>query len=375
MKETHLNDFDIIISSNYILKAQNKLGSGSFGDIYLGVNIKTNEKIAIKVEPQKAKNPKIKLESKIYSIIQGGSKIKFYINTIKKKFLVGIPIIYFTGKEGKYNIMIMELLGDNLEKIYNENNRNFSLKTICEISNQSISLLEYIHNKKIIHRDVKPENLLIGINNKKNTIYLIDYGLSKKYITKTGYHIPYIDGKKLIGTVRYISVNTHLGIEQSRRDDLESLSYSIIYFLKGKLPWMGLKAKNKEEKYEKIMEVKINCKLSSICEGIPKEFALFLQYNRDLGFDEKPNYNYLRKIIDSVLEKNKGCIDGNLNLDNSFLNDNNMVFEDKKKDEEEKRKKEEKNVDKNKENKKEVIIRNNNYNFFNNSNNENNSED
>ena len=135
--------------------------------------------------------------------------------------------------------MIMELLGDNLEQLFNKNNRKFSLKIICEISNQTISRLEYIHNKNIIHRDIKPENFLIGINNNKNILYLIDYGLSKKYKNKKGFHIPYIEGKKLIGTIKYISINTLLGIEQSRRDDLESLSYSIIYFLEGKLLWMG----------------------------------------------------------------------------------------------------------------------------------------
>ncbi len=220
--------------------------------------------------------------------------------------------------------MIMELLGDNLEKIFNKNNRKFSLKTICEISKQTISRLEYIHSKKIIHRDIKPENFLIGINNNKNTLYLIDYGLSKKYKNKNGFHIPYIDGKKLIGTIRYISVNTHLGIEQSRRDDLESLIYVIIYLLKGNLPWIGLKVKNKNEKIEKIMNKKIYSKLDEICDGLPKEFAIFLQYTRDIGFDQTPNYSFLRKIIENVCKKNNIVLDNELHFDESNFDNKDM---------------------------------------------------
>ena len=243
--------------------------------------------------------------------------------------------------------MIMELLGDNLEKLFNKNNRKFSLKTICEISNQTISRLEYIHNKNIIHRDIKPENFLIGINNNKNILYLIDYGLSKKYKNKKGFHIPYIEGKKLMGTIKYISINTLLGIEQSRRDDLESLSYTIIYLLKGNLPWIGLKVKNKNEKIEKIMNMKMYSKLDEICDGLPKEFAIFLQYTRDIGFNQTPNYNFLRKIIENVSIKNKIILDNQLNFESIYYNENmnklivnkknkeNEEIEDKKKNNEE----------------------------------------
>ena len=231
--------------------------------------------------------------------------------------------------------MIMELLGENLEKIFNKNNRKFPLKTICEISNQTITRIEYIHSKNIIHRDIKPENFLIGINNNKNLLYLIDYGLSKKYQNKNGFHIPYYDGKKIIGTIRFISVNNHLGIEQSRRDDLESLAYVIIYLLKGNLPWIGLKGKNKIEKYEKIMNMKINSKLNVICDGLPKEFAIFLQYCRDIGFDETPNYNFLRKLIENVCNKNKIVLDNQLNFEEIiyFNEDEIKGIDDNNKDE------------------------------------------
>ena len=132
-----------------------------------------------------------------------------------------------------------------------------------------MSRIEYIHNKNIIHRDIKPENFLLGVKKKSHLIYLIDYGLAKKYKdSKSGKHIPYIEGKSLTGTVRYASIYTQLGIEQSRRDDLESLGYNFVYFLKGDLPWQGIKVKNKKEKYKKIMDLKISSTPKLLCEGI-----------------------------------------------------------------------------------------------------------
>jgi len=130
--------------------------------------------------------------------------------------------------------------------------------------------LEAIHKKSIIHRDVKPDNFLIGLGKAVNIIHVVDMGLAKYYRDpQSGTHIPYRDGKALTGTVRYVSVNSHLGIEQSRRDDLESLGYIFIYLLKGKLPWQGLKVDGERKRYEKILEIKISTSFQSLCEGIP----------------------------------------------------------------------------------------------------------
>lgn len=135
--------------------------------------------------------------------------------------------------------MVMDLLGKSLENLFEANARKFSVKTVVMFGIQALDRLEFLHNKHFIHRDLKPDNFLIGLDRHKHVIHLIDFGLSKKYITREGKHIPYRDGKNLTGTARYASINTHLGVEQGRRDDIESLCYIMLYFLRGSLPWMN----------------------------------------------------------------------------------------------------------------------------------------
>lgn len=155
-----------------------------------------------------------------------------------------------------------------------------------------------------MHRDIKPDNFLIGLNKRSNHVYVIDFGLAKKYRDpKTMQHIPYVDKKNLTGTARYASINTHCGIEQSRRDDLESLGYVLMYFNRGSLPWSGLKAATKKQKYEKIMEKKISTPIDVLCRGYPQEFSTFLNYTRGLRFEDKPDYSYLRKLFSAIVAK------------------------------------------------------------------------
>ncbi|CAL0327880.1 unnamed protein product [Lupinus luteus] len=260
-----------------------KIGSGSFGEIYLGTNVQTNEEVAIKLENVKTKYPQLLYESKLYRILQGGT---------------GIPNVKWFGVEGDYNVLVMDLLGPSLEDLFNFCSRKLSLKTVLMLADQMINRVEFVHSKSFLHRDIKPDNFLMGLGRRANQVYCIDFGLAKKYKdSSTHQHIPYRENKNLTGTARYASMNTHLGIEQSRRDDLESLGYVLMYFLRGSLPWQGLKAGNKKQKYEKISEKKVSTSIEALCRGYPTEFASYFHYCRSLRFDDRPDYAYLKRIF------------------------------------------------------------------------------
>ncbi|XP_015890690.1 casein kinase 1-like protein 2 [Ziziphus jujuba] len=260
-----------------------KIGSGSFGEIYLGTNTQTNEEVAIKLENVKTKHPQLLYESKLYKILQGGT---------------GIPNVRWFGTEGDYNVLVMDLLGPSLEDLFNFCSRKLSLKTVLMLADQMINRVEFVHSKSFLHRDIKPDNFLMGLGRRANQVYIIDFGLAKKYRdASTHQHIPYRENKNLTGTARYASMNTHLGIEQSRRDDLESLGYVLMYFLRGSLPWQGLKAGTKKQKYDKISEKKVSTSIEALCRGYPTEFASYFHYCRSLRFDDKPDYAYLKRLF------------------------------------------------------------------------------
>lgn len=279
-----------------------KIGSGSFGEIYLATNIQTGEQVAVKMEKVSTNHPQLLYEARLYRAFQGDA---------------GIPQMFWYGIEGTHNVLVMELLGQSLEELLQSNKGRLPLKTVLLLADQMIKRIEYIHSRNYLHRDIKPDNFLLGLGSKINLVYVIDFGLSKRYRdSKTNMHIPYREGKSLTGTARYASLNTSLGIEQSRRDDMECLVNVFIYLLKGSLPWQGLPGNTKNEKYRNIMEKKMQTTPEVLCSGIPSEFVTFLTYTRSLRFEDRPDYNYLRRIFNELYIRSG--FDTNLDIQESI---------------------------------------------------------
>ncbi|XP_039288038.1 casein kinase I-like [Nilaparvata lugens] len=295
-------------SSEYVVGGKyrlvRKIGSGSFGDIYLGINLGHGEEVAVKMEHAHARHPQLLYESKLYRILHGG---------------VGIPHVRWYGQEREYNVLVMDLLGPSLEDLFNFCSRRFTIKTVLMLADQMIGRVEFVHCKCFIHRDIKPDNFLMGIGRHCNKLFIIDFGLAKKYRdSRTRMHITYREDKNLTGTARYASINAHLGIEQSRRDDMESLGYVMMYFNKGSLPWQGLKVGLMEKIYSlhwlglyllvgfRMFPITAFIGLSDHLglifnwpdiTGFPAEFTMYLNYTRGLRFDEAPDYMYLRQLF------------------------------------------------------------------------------
>ena len=270
-------------------KVGKKIGEGSFGIIFEGINLLNNQQVAIKFEPRKCEAPQLRDEYRSYRVL---SEVK------------GVPKAYFFGQEGVHNILVIDLLGPSLEDLFDWCGRKFSTKTVVQVAKQMIERIQSIHEHNLIYRDVKPDNFLIGKPDspQANMVYIVDFGMAKQYRDpKTGTHIPYREKKALSGTARYMSINTHLGREQLRRDDLESLGHVFMYFLRGSLPWQGLKAPTNKQKYEKIGLKKQTTTINELCYGFPIQFAQYLTYVRNLRFDEDPDYAYLIGLMTKAL--------------------------------------------------------------------------
>ena len=267
------------------------IASTHFGYLYEGINIKEKEPVAMKFERRISKFNL--LESEAYFLFS----LKGY----------GIPKLISYGKSGPFNVLIEELLGLSIHAIWNTNklNQKYKLKDVCIIALQCIDRLEYIHTKDVIHRDIKPLNITVG-NENQNLIYLIDFGFAHKYrSSRTGKHIRYKNIKKFVGSMRFLSINANKGYEQSRRDDLESLGYMLIYLAKNYLPWIEIEKQeiNKIKKYKLVCASKIKNIPEILCSGLPFEFGKYLKYVKNLEFEQDPDYNFLRKLFLDVLRR------------------------------------------------------------------------
>lgn len=277
-----------------------EIGNGSFGKIYYGENLdlsndNEDKKVAIKLELLKNKPNLLDIEGRCHD----------YLNN-----MLYTPKLYWCGVKDDYNVIIMQLLGPSLGYLFKKCKNIFSYNTISYIAIRILKIIAYIHSKGIVHRDIKPENFLLGLNN--NNIYIIDFGFCKVFKPKN-IHIPFSKNKKMIGTLRYLSCNSHDGHELSRRDDLESIGYMLIYFAKGKLPWQSLKKKveNGENDaeliadYDAVHKIKSQIKNEDLCKFLPIEFKEYMDYVKSLEFETKPDYKYLISLFENISSKDK----------------------------------------------------------------------
>jgi serine/threonine protein kinase len=270
------------------------IGRGRFGRVYKGIHNSTGEYVAIKLEDKRDEH-KLLEEAEFLKNIG--------------KICNHVPEILQTGNSIRWNYMIMSFLGPNLEELFIYCGRNFSLKTTLLLTLQVLDTIKEVHASGIIHRDIKPDNFVMGFGETHNKLFLIDFGLAITYINSDMQHKEYEHKTQFTGTGRYSSLTNHQGIQQSRRDDLESIGYMLIYFLKGKLPWQNippLKPKNKMEKLQKLKNIhkkKESCDINELCEGCPSEFKQYIIYCRKLGYKEKPDYSYIRQLFRKVMKR------------------------------------------------------------------------
>ena len=285
-----------------VMRVITQIGKGSFGQVYKVKMKEIDEICACKVEPKKKKS-RLLNEKRLYS-------------RLKKYDVESVPnfIAYYSVKNK--NLLVMELLGKSLDDIFTQYDKKMDVGSVMKVGIDIIKSLRDIHSAGIIHSDIKPNNFMFGRNGDSDKLFTLDFGLSKLWFQNKR-HIEMKTGRSFTGTARYASHNIHLGIEPSRRDDLESVGYMLVYLAKGNLPWQGLKRKtknDKEDKIDRIGEMKTTINLKKLCYGLPKCFYDFIKYTRNMDFDDTPDYNYLINII------KKSSEDNNIALEYPWIN-------------------------------------------------------
>jgi serine/threonine protein kinase len=271
------------------------IASGSFGDVYKAKHSKTDELVALKIPIKTSEK-----DGERWLI----EEADIYNELNKNKSDEGVANVkIISNKQLDKKIMVMDLLGPSLECIKTENKR-LTIKNIIILAIKMIELLRYIHDKGYIHRDIKPDNFVMS-SDKGNKLYCIDFGLAKKYVKKNGKQYTFNSNNKFCGTARYASIAAHKGERQSRKDDLESVCYLLIYLFRSKLPWMGIKHSDKKKRYNLILAKKESVSEEELCDQLPREFLVFFKSIRSLDFDEKPHYSSLIKMFQKLLSKYK----------------------------------------------------------------------
>lgn len=265
-----------------------RIGGGSFGEVYLGEMINTRERVAVKIEPIGCVFQTLLHEGKVYQKLQS---------------IRGIPTVYWYGLHGMdFSAMVMDLMGPTLYSHWAECGERFSLKTVLMLVDQMVEIMEQIHANNVVHRDISPNNFMFGLGEKSLQIHLIDFGHAKE-LPNAPQFVPARHGhrfnfaRSLVGTPRFASVFTHMGVAPSYRDDMESIGYIWIYLLKGRLPWQGLRPAKHQNKLGLITQLKINTTIDDLCDGVPEEFAIYMNYIRNLKHLELPNYVEIRKFF------------------------------------------------------------------------------
>ena len=297
---------DFTVGKHFRIFPNKELGKGSFGKVYLAQDLRTNTLYAAKTELKSSKKSILEIESNVIR----------YVN--QKLDMTPVIKNYWYGSDRKTNYLIIDLLGPTLETLLKRSGGHFTLKTTLMITEQMINRIKYYHDRNIIHRDIKPDNFLLEVSSPRRDFYLIDFGLSKKYRSSTTkQHIPYAEDRLHIGTARFMSVNAHSHKEQSRRDDMYSIGYIIVYMLKGRLPWQGINERNKKMRYNRIHQLKDVTTNQELVDGIGckkcihrevdcpgKQWVLnYFNYLDTLKFASEINYNFLLDGLITCMEE------------------------------------------------------------------------